>query len=91
MADGNRTLPLYDIHTAAFLEYRGIELTLTKQGTRVVFEVPTTDEAYRALAEYQTNPDIPLLDFVAVLRRLRGRMLDERDGERRYGYGNHRP
>lgn len=73
-------IPLYDIHTAAFLEYKGIRLTLIKVGTRVLFEVPADDASYRLLAEFQTNPDTPLLDYVNILKRLRGRMLDARDG-----------
>jgi hypothetical protein len=76
-------LPLYDIHQAAFLEYRGTELTLTKQGTRVVFEAPATEKTYKLLREYQDNNLIPLLDYVAVLRRLRARMLEARDGNGR--------
>ena len=36
-------LPIYDIHTAAYLNYKGILLNLTKEGTRVVFEVPSAE------------------------------------------------
>lgn len=79
MAHG-KYLPLYDIHQAAFVEYQGTELVLTRQGTRVVFEAPATEKTYRLLREYQENNLIPLLDYVAVLRRLRARMLEARDG-----------
>jgi len=75
-----KRLPLYDIHQAAFLELRGTPPILTKQGGRVVFEVPANEETYRLLREYQDNNLIPLLDYVAVLRRLRARMLEARDG-----------
>ena len=80
-----KRLPLYDIHQAAFLEFKGTSLILTKQGGRVVFEVPATDETYGLLRGYQDNPSIPLLDYVAVLRRLRARMLEARDGNRKRG------
>lgn len=88
-----KRLPLYDIHQAAFLELKGTPPILTKQGTRVVFELPATSGTYELLREYQDNPSIPLLDYVAVLRRLRARMLEARDGngkrerEMRNGYG----
>lgn len=85
-----KRLPLYDIHQAAFLEYEGIPLILTKQGTRVVFEVPATDKTYELLRGYQSNPSIPLLDYIAILRRLRARMLEARDekGTRGRNAGN---
>ena len=69
----DKWLPLYDIHQAAFLEYHQIQLNLTKQGSRVVFEVPANQNIFGLLREYQGNPSIPLLDFVAVLRRLRAK------------------
>jgi hypothetical protein len=83
--DPIKRLPFYDIHQAAFLEYQGTELTLTKQGSRVVFEAPANEETYRLLREYQDNNMIPLLDYVAVLRRLRARMLEARDGNAKRG------
>jgi hypothetical protein len=85
------TIPLYDIYPAAYLEFHNIHLNLTKQGTRVVFEAPANDGTYRLLREYQDNNPIPLLDYVAVLRRLRARMLEARDEngkrERETGHG----
>lgn len=84
-------LPLYDIYPAAFLEYNRTQLNLTKQGSRVVFEAPATEETYRLLRKYQENNPVPLLDYIAVLRRLRARMLEVRDGngrrERETGHG----
>ena len=75
----DKWLPLYDIYPCAFLEYRNVRIKLTKQGSRVVFEVPATEETYTLLREYQDNQLVPLLDYVAVLRRLRARMLEARD------------
>lgn len=83
----DKWLPLYDIHQAAFLEFHHIQLNLTKQGSRVVFEAPATEETYKFLREYQDNNLIPLLDYVAVLRRLRARMLEARDGNGKRGRG----
>ena len=88
-----KRLPLYDIHQSAFLELKGIPPVLTKQGTRIVFEFPSTAGTYELLRKYQDNPSVPLLDYVSVLRRLRARMLEARDGngerERETGNGHH--
>ena len=75
-----KIVSIKDIHTAAYLEFKGIELTLCKIGTRVVFSISADDLSYRLLAEFQTNPEVPILEYVNLLRRLRSRMLDVRDG-----------
>lgn len=75
---GTSNIPVFDIHTAAFLELNNVLPELTLQGTRVVFEFPATDEVYKILREYQNNPAIPVLNFVNILRRLRSKMLSMR-------------
>jgi hypothetical protein len=72
------SIPVFDIHTATYLELKGIAPELTLQGTRVVFEFPATDRVYAMLREYQNNPSIPVLNFVNILRRLRSKMLSMR-------------
>jgi len=78
MAKAKGKIPVFDIHTASYLELKNISPQLTMQGTRVVFEFDPTDEVYKLLREYQSNPSIPILDYVNVLRRLRARMLSMR-------------
>lgn len=75
---GKSKIPVFDIHTAAYLEFKNASPELTLQGTRVVFEFPAIEGVYKLLREYQTNPSIPVLDYVNVLRRLRSRMLSMR-------------
>jgi hypothetical protein len=48
------------------------------QGTSVVFEFEASEAVYQLLREYQSNPSVPILDYVNVLRRLRSRMLSMR-------------
>jgi hypothetical protein len=88
-------LPLYDTYEVAWLHHNGVDFTGNKQGGRVVFEVPATEETYRLLQEYQNNPSVPLLDIVRSLRRVRARMLDLRDGngrrERETAHGYDKP
>jgi hypothetical protein len=76
MADRIR---LFDIHDAAFLAFKGIKADLVLRGTRVVFEVPDTGEVKDLLQSFNENPEIPVLDFVRILKRLRAHMLDLRD------------
>lgn len=87
-------LPLWDIYEVAWLDHNNIHVTTNKQGGRVVFGVPPTDETYALLREYQEGPMVALLDYVRSLRRTRARMLDARDGngrrETETGYGRNR-
>lgn len=84
MANAKR-FPLYDIYQTSWLHFNGIEITLSKEGNRVIFEVPASEETYQLLKEYETNLQIRLLDMVGSLRRMRARMLDLRDGDGRRG------
>ena len=71
-------IPIFDIHTASFLELNNMPPELTLQGTRVVFNFEPSETLYRLLREYQNNPSIHILDYVNTLRRMRSRMLSMR-------------
>jgi hypothetical protein len=71
-------IPIFDINTAAYLEMNSIAPELNLQGTRVIFEFPAIDRVFRLLTEYESNPPVPVLDYVNVLRRLRSRMFSMR-------------
>jgi hypothetical protein len=76
-----RKLPIWDINVAAYLKLHKISVDLHKTGSRVVFEIPATDDTYRLMELYQENPPVNVLDFVSVLRELRGRMVALRDSK----------
>lgn len=78
-----KLLPLFDIYQVGWLDLNGIQINFTRQGARVVFEVPANDETYRLLREYQNDPKVSLLSIVGSLRRIRAQMLDVRDGKGR--------
>jgi hypothetical protein len=80
-------IPIHDIPgLGAFLEHRKIHVNLKRQDNgRVIGEVPAIDKVYRLMGEFQSNPSVLLLDYLADQRRLRGRMLDLRDGTMRNG------
>ena len=78
---GKGKIPVFDINVATFLELNNAPPELTMLGSRVVFEFESSDAVYTLLRAYQSNPSVPILDYVNVLRRLRARMLSMR-GER---------
>jgi len=94
MENERRTIRFNDLTgLGPWFEKHNISVDLEKETSgRVIGEVEETDEVYRLMAEYQANPSVPLLDFLAHQRRLRGRLLDMRDGngqngQRRTGNG----
>lgn len=72
------TLAIHDIYQTAYCSYRGIEVTLTKQDRRVIFNLPDTPATYRILSEFNNNPEMPLLDYITHLKRLRAMMISLR-------------
>jgi len=73
-------IPIFDIHQSAYLLFKGIVPELQKEGTRVIFYFTNDAETQQAMIAYNSNPAVPILDFVATLRRLRAQMLSLRDG-----------
>ncbi len=78
MRKTNVNIPILDIHLASFLSFHGIVPQFTKQGTRVVFEFPANADVYRLTEDYNKNPNVPVLDFVHHLRKIRSQMLATR-------------
>ncbi|MGA2464662.1 MAG: hypothetical protein ABSH06_09965 [Thermodesulfobacteriota bacterium] len=67
-----------------FFEQNELPISLRRDANgRVLGEVPASEKAYRLMAEFQSNPTVHILDFLSYQRRLRGRMLDCRDGNLR--------
>jgi hypothetical protein len=81
MEKTRNTLSIIDIHQAAYLHLQGVEPSLTRQGTRVIFEFPGSQAVLALLKRYNANPPVNVLDFVSHLRRLRSRMLEVRNGD----------
>jgi hypothetical protein len=81
MVNGPRTITLKDIPgVVTFLSWKGISFEFRKDSAgRVVAVVDATPEIYHLMGEFQSNPEVPLTDFLNVQRRIRGQMLDLRD------------
>lgn len=78
MKRSSGNVPILDIYLTSFLSYHGISPQFTKQGSRVVFEFPATDEVNQLTRAYNENPSVRVLDFVHHLRRIRSQMLSAR-------------
>jgi len=74
----NAKVPILDIHLASYLSLHDIEPEFTKQGTRVVFEFPSTAEVTKLTRAYNENPSVKILDYVHHLRKTRSMMLAAR-------------
>lgn len=71
-------LYLYEIHVAAFLQLKGVNVELKKEGTRVIFCCINSPATHSLIEDYYSNPTVKLIDFVSNLRRLRAQMLSLR-------------
>ena len=78
MKQTNAKVPILDIHLASYLSLHDIEPEFTKQGTRVVFEFPSTTEVTKLTRAYNENPSVKILDYVHHLRKTRSMMLAAR-------------
>lgn len=79
-----RFIDLEDIHKQAYLTLKGITTEeILGSDNHVRWRVEITPQVQAALLEYESNNPVPILDFVSILKRTRGRMLDLRNGYRR--------
>lgn len=78
MKKSSGNVPILDIHLASYLSLNGIEPEFTKQGTRVVFEFPSSREVSDLTRRFNENPSVKILDFVHHLRKTRSMMLAAR-------------
>jgi hypothetical protein len=64
-----------DINLAAYLDYRGIPISLENLNGRIIFTAPQSDELYKLTSAFNSNDPVPILDFVTTLKILKSRML----------------
>ncbi len=74
----NNPVYIYDIHASAYLQFRGLNPELKKEGTRVVFCFPGTPYTQNLIDDYYKNPTVKLVDYISHLRQLRAQMLSMR-------------
>ena len=72
-------VPTADLHLAAYLALHGVEPELSLQGGRVVFLFEPNENFYRLTDAFNGNVSVKVLDFCQALRRLKGKMLAEKE------------
>ncbi len=72
----------FDVWLSAYLQvyYTSPELQLIN--SKVVFSFPHSDDLYKFLANYNGNVNVPIADYVATVKTLRGQMLSMRGGQK---------
>lgn len=72
----NNNIETHDIYIAAYSDHKGINVDFRLAPTgRVVFLLPGRKEVHELISEFNTNPQVSLLDYVQSLRKIRARMI----------------
>ena len=69
-----------DIYLSGFLTLHGISPTLEVKNGRVVFTFEANDQLYCLMDLFNGNVNVPVADFVTVIKTLRGKMLTAKEG-----------
>jgi hypothetical protein len=70
-----RLFTTLDIYLAGFLALNGISPKLEVRNARVVFTFEANDQLYRLMNLFNGNVNVPVADFVTIVKTLRGKML----------------
>ena len=78
-----QTFQTFDIYLITYLSLLGIspEFKLINS-SRVIFEVPVSDNFYQLMSQFNSNVNVPVGDFVTELKKMRGKMLSMRGPQR---------
>ncbi len=71
----NNFLEFNDLHATAFASLKQIPIEYQRIGNRIVFLLPNTPATTDALIEYNSNPQIRVLDYVHHCKKIRAQML----------------
>lgn len=77
-----RLFTTLDIYLASFLALNKIPPMLELKNGRVVFAFPATDNLYKLTMDFNSNVNVPVADFVTMIKTLRGQMLTMRGFEK---------
>jgi hypothetical protein len=83
-----KTFGTLDIYLASFLSLHGQDVILELQNGKVVFTFESTDNLYRLMNQFNSNEEIPVLDYTTAIKTLRGKMLTAKEGMNGHGKGN---
>jgi len=71
----NTFLEFNDLYSTAYASLKQIPVEFEQKGNRVIFLLPNTPATTDALIEYNSNPQIRVLDFVHHCKKIRAKMI----------------
>lgn len=71
-----------DIYLSSFLSLFGVQPELKLNNGKVVFSFPASDDLFKLMMNFNSNVNIPVTDFVTLVKTLRGQMLTMRQSSR---------
>jgi hypothetical protein len=83
-----KTFSTLDIYLASFLSLHNQDVILELQNGKVVFTFESTDTLYRLMNQFNSNEELPVLDYTTAIKSLRGKMLTKKEGIKGHGKGN---
>ena len=82
-----KTFSTLDIYLASFLSLHDQSVILELQNGKVVFTFESTDTLYHLMNDFNSNLEIPVLDYTTKIKSLRGKMLTKKEGMNGHGNG----
>ena len=76
-----------DIYLASFLSLHDQDVTLEMQNGKVVFTLEASDSLYRLMNQFNSNVQIPVLNYTTAIKTLRGKMLSRKESMNGKGNG----
>ena len=68
-------LAYHDVYTIAYADLKGIPIKMIKEDRRVIFLLPDEPKTYQVLGEFNSNPSLPLLNYITHLKKIRAHMI----------------
>jgi hypothetical protein len=68
-------LAYHDVYTIAYADLKGIPIKMIKEDRRVIFLLPDEPKTYQVLGEFNSNPSLPLLNYITHLKKIRAQMI----------------
>tara|TARA_B100000315_G_C14436315_1_gene522589 strand:- start:169 stop:411 length:243 start_codon:yes stop_codon:yes gene_type:complete len=68
-----------DIYLTAFLSQFGIQPELKLNNGKVIFSFPLSEDLFKLMMNFNSNVNVPVTDFVTLVKTLRGQMLSMKD------------
>jgi len=68
-------LAYHDVYTIAYADLKGIPIKMIREDRRVIFLLPDEPKTYQVLGEFNSNPSLPLLNYITHLKKIRAQMI----------------